>query len=123
MRKGRKTAVFLAVVSSLSLPIPLAAEETSRPCYWNGTTRKLGRGVANVVSAPLEMIRTPYFVGQRDGGLASITVGLVQGLGATVIRELAGIIEVATFFAPLPKKDFQPFLHPEFVYGHGDWVP
>jgi len=90
--------------------------------YARGATRKLGRGIANAATAPLEMIRTPYLVSQRDGGLAGITVGLVQGLWAVAVRELAGVVEVATFLVPLP-KGFQPLLQPEFVYAHGDWSP
>ena len=85
-------------------------------------TRKLGRGLANVVTAPLELIRKPFLVGQDDGGLAGMTVGVVQGIGAAVIREGAGLIEVVTFPLPFPNY-FQPLVMPEFVYANGDWVP
>lgn len=123
MRDTRLAAFLLTIVTSGGFSTPSAAEQTAQVGYWNGTTRKLGRGLANVVSAPLELIRTPYFVGHQDGGLSSLTVGLVQGVGAAVVRELAGIVEVVTFFAPVPKKEFQPIVRPEFVYGHGDWLP
>ena len=49
--------------------------------YWHGTARKLGRGVANVLLAPLELIRKPFLVGQADGGVAGATSGWCRGLG------------------------------------------
>ena len=89
--------------------------------YWHGVTRKLGRGAANVLSAPLEVIRKPFLVGQADGGVAGATVGVVQGVGAAIIREGAGLMEVVTFWTPFP-NDFRPLVTPEFIYANGDWV-
>ena len=90
--------------------------------YCHQMTRKLGRGAANVVTAPLELIRKPFLVGQDDGGVAGVTVGIVQGVGAAIIREAAGLVEVVTFPVPFPNH-FQPLVMPEFVYANGDWVP
>ena len=97
-------------------------QEVGPKDYWHGTTRKLGRGAANVLSAPFELIRKPFLVGQSDGGMAGMTVGVVQGLLAAVTREGAGLIEVVTFWTPFP-NDFQPLVKPEFIYANGDWVP
>ena len=102
-------------------PVWGAAEE--RPLgYLEGSTRKLGRGACNIMTGPLEMIRTPSLVTQQEGGLAGATVGVIQGVGAAITRELAGVLEVATFFLPFPNR-FNPIMKPEFVYAHGDWVP
>lgn len=106
----------------MSLASPLAADDVLPHTYAQGATRKLGRGIANVVTGPLEMIRTPSLITQRDGGVAGVTVGLVQGVWASALRELAGVFEMATFFVPIP-KGFQPLVRPEFVYAHGDWTP
>jgi len=113
---------MVAVGLCLALSALVAAEETQPTSYWNGAGRKLGRGAANVVTAPLELIRNPYLVSEQDGGLAGITVGLVRGVKDLVVRAVAGVYEVATFMLPVP-KGFRPLVSPEFVYAHGDWAP
>lgn len=124
MRTTRGLALVIGLAVGLGIPgLAAAFDERIYPrTYADGATRKLGRGIANVLTAPLELIRTPHFVGERDGGFASLTVGMVQGVKNAIIRELAGVVEVATFPIPIP-KDFQPIRRPEFVYAHGDWSP
>ncbi len=89
--------------------------------YLYQSLRKGGRGLANALTAPLELIREPYLVSEEDGGLAGVTVGIARGLGSALIREGAGLIELGTFCLPFPNKEFQPLVKPEFVYAHGDW--
>ena len=122
MRKGRWLCLIITVLAGFGMSSSLGAEEGLPKSYIEGSSRKLGRGLANVVTAPLELVRTPTLVAQSEGGLVAGTVGLVQGFWAALVRELAGIVEVATFFVPVP-KDFQPLVRPEFIYAHGDWVP
>lgn len=121
MGKGKRLGWLVGAAIGLWLSPSLAAEE-GQPHYWDGVARKFGRGVTNVASAPLELIRTPSLVSEQDGGLAGLTVGLVQGVKAMVVRELAGLYEVVTFCVPIP-KNFRSLVHPEFVYAHGDWAP
>jgi len=121
MEKGRVVSmvVVLALVGLVNAGVAAADQPARR--YFDGTTRKLGRGVANILTAPLELVREPYLIGQDDGMLAGVTVGLVRGVGSTVIREAAGIIETVTFPIPIP-KNFQPLLTPEFIFANGDWA-
>ena len=105
----------------VGLAVPAFADEGS-PSYMNGAMRKLGRGLANVVSCPAELIRTPELVGRKDGYPAALSVGILQGLWNGVVRGVVGIVEVGTFFVKWPAKDFAPILQPEFVYAHGDWA-
>jgi len=120
--KGSRLGWMVAVGLGLALSPRAAAEESQPSGYWDGAGRKLGRGAANVVTAPLELIRNPYLVSEQDGALAGITVGLVHGVKDLVVRALAGVYEVATFLLPVP-KGFRPLVSPEFVYAHGDWAP
>lgn len=122
MGKGRRLGWLVAVGLGLALSPRVAAKEPQPSGYWDGVGRKLGRGAANVVTAPLELIRNPYLVSERDGGLAGITVGLVHGVKDLVVRAVAGVYEVATFMLPVP-KGFRPLVSPEFIYAHGDWAP
>ena len=105
----------------VGMAVPAFANETS-PSYMMGALRKLGRGVANVVSCPFEPIRTPELVGRKDGYPAALSVGILHGAWQTIVRGVAGVIEVGTFFVEFPKKHFDPIIQPEFVYAHGDWV-
>jgi putative exosortase-associated protein (TIGR04073 family) len=86
-----------------------------------GPIKKLSRGVANILTGPGEMFRLTSMVGRRDGYIAASTVGIAQGLWRTLLREVAGVYEVLTFWGPIP-EDYQPLIMPEFVYAHGDWV-
>lgn len=89
--------------------------------YINGACRKLGRGLSNVVTCPLELVRTPTIVGRREGNLAALSIGLVEGLARTLGRGVTGIFEIVTFYAEIP-KNFEPLMKPEFVWARGDWV-
>lgn len=125
-RNGRQIGLLLCaalVTSGLCAAAPAFAAGTSdgEPSYMDGALSKLGRGIANIATGPLELVRTPELVTQRDGTLAGVTVGVCQGLWRGVLRELAGAFEVVTFFVEVP-KDFKPLMSPEFVWQHGNWV-
>ncbi len=105
--------------------LAIAEEEVPRyvsGTYVEGATRKLGRGLANVVTAPLELIRQPYYISQEEGGLAGATYGLLGGAWWGLYRGLTGIYDVVTFCIPVP-PDFRSLIKPEFIYAHGDLVP
>ena len=121
MGKRRWLWLVSAVSLWLGLTEPLAAHDAAAR-YFGGAGRKLGRGVANVVTAPLELAREPFLVKERDGMIASLSIGVVRGIGMTVVRAAAGVIEAVTFPIPIP-KNFEPLLKPEFVYAHGNWQP
>lgn len=91
------------------------------PTRTEAMLHKLGRGLANVVTSPLELLRTPELVGRKDGYLAAITVGPVQGLWHGLQRALTGAYDALTFFVEVP-EGFRPLLLPEFVWQHGDWA-
>ena len=86
----------------------------------NPRLRKLGRGVANIMTAPAELVRVPYLVGQKDGYLAASSVGLLQGAWRVVVRAAAGVTETILFFTATP-DNYQPIVKPEFVWTHGSW--
>ena len=96
------------------------AEDTS-PSRSDAVLRKLGRGIANVVTCPLELIRVPSIVSRKDGYFAAMTVGILQGAWKTLVRAGAGVFEVVTFYAEIP-KGYAPLVIPEFVWQHGNWV-
>ena len=113
------SAWFLAGMVCVA-PAPLFAAEGTSASWVDLSLRKLGRGIANLATAPAELIRTSELVGRRDGYLGALTIGLLQGAWRTVLREVVGAFEVTTFCIEVP-AGFGPLMKPEFVWQHGDW--
>ncbi len=61
-------------------------------------TRKLGRGVSNVVFGVLEIPNAWISVNKEYGGAAGITWGTFLGIKRFILRELVGVYEIATFW-------------------------
>ena len=114
------TALTAAMLLTIGLACPAWADETSGSTA-NARLRKLGRGIANVVTCPLELIRTPTLVGRKDGVFAELTVGVVEGAWQAIVRGVTGIYEIATFYAPVP-AGFTPIVKPEFIWKNGNWA-
>ena len=117
-RGGLVCAVGILVVSAGAANV---WADTDRSAYINGSLRKLGRGIANIATSPLELIRTPSLVGRQDGLVAECTVGIVQGLWRTLQRAGVGVFEVVTFYSEIP-KGFEPIMKPEFVWASSAWT-
>ncbi len=117
-RRNRRMVCLCATVFVMGFASVVLAEE--HQSYTTGALRKLGRGVSNIATCPLELIRMTTLVGRRDGNIAALSVGLIQGTWRTALRGIAGAYEVTTFLIPLP-RGFKPVMTPEFVYAHGDW--
>jgi putative exosortase-associated protein (TIGR04073 family) len=115
-RKGMAAVVGLALL--LGAAAAAAEEGTSRKT--EGSLRKLGRGLANIVTCPAELFETPQRVAAREGWLAGGTVGVLQGAWRTLLRGLIGVFEVGTFYAEIP-EGYGPLIRPEFAFGHETW--
>jgi putative exosortase-associated protein (TIGR04073 family) len=95
--------------------ISLLIVASATPAFCGGDPlTKLGRGLCNVATFPLELAAQPVKTKESDGPLAGLTVGVVKGIQMTVVRAAVGVFEVATFMIPCP-KDYQPILtDPEY---------
>ncbi|PIU41256.1 MAG: exosortase system-associated protein, TIGR04073 family [Candidatus Omnitrophica bacterium CG07_land_8_20_14_0_80_42_15] len=83
-------------------------------CYAQDMTRKLGRGVGNILTGWIEVPKNIYDTSVESNVFAGLTLGLVKGIGMTVMRTVVGVYETATFPVPLP-EDYKPIVEPEFV--------
>ncbi|MFA5500671.1 MAG: exosortase system-associated protein, TIGR04073 family [Candidatus Omnitrophota bacterium] len=72
-------------------------------CVDDTPTTKLGRGLANILTFPLEVPEQVSRVNNSDGPFAASTVGVLKGLGWAVGRVCVGVYETATFMLPFPK--------------------
>ncbi len=100
-------------VLSIMLVICLSVGAVS-PCHANSAVRKLGRGIANVVTSPLEVCVSVYHIFSTEGPAAAATYGVVDGVVKTTMRAGVGVFEVITFPFPFP-AEYDPILEPEFL--------
>ena len=117
MKRLFLAAIVLSLIVSSATPAfcdgpDIKIDETAAKL--NGPVTKLGRGLCNMITFPLEIPEQISRVNNSDGPFAASTVGVLKGLGWAVGRACVGVFEAATFLIPYP-KDFQPVLKdPEY---------
>lgn len=111
--KLRTTLTVAALVTFLMSSAAPAAQADE----WGD---KLSRGLVNIVSSPVEIGRTIINVSEDEGPAEGWTLGLVQGIGRTVLRLGAGVVEVVTFPFDWPDDDKEPLIKPEYAWQDGD---
>lgn len=104
-----KVAKILFVVCIIIAMIGIATQS-----YAQDPAKKLGRGLANVVTGWVELPKNIYDTSVEENILSGLTMGLAKGVGMTIVRTGAGVYETVTFPFPIP-EDYQPVLEPEFV--------
>ena len=114
-------AVLIIGAVAAAVPGWADVEQVAQSPKINGSLSKLGRGIANIFTCPFELIRTPVRVEQRDGMVAGMSVGVLQGAWRTILRCATGVFEVVTFPLEIP-KGYEPLMKPEFVWVSGDWA-
>lgn len=86
------------------------------PASCDDPIKKLGRGVANVVTCPFELTNQIHKSHDLDGPWAGLTVGPLKGFLMIAVRGVVGVYEIATFPIPLP-ENYRPILtEPEFFW-------
>src|SRR5204862_1347549 len=110
-----KTILSLAFVASIASAALADIQDPPSNAY--GPTRKLGRGLSNLVFAPTDFFVTVNHVNQTEGNSAGAGYGVVRGLGRSAARHVAGLIEVLTFPFPL-RGSYYPPLAPDVPYIH-----
>jgi putative exosortase-associated protein (TIGR04073 family) len=111
-----KALLSLAFVSLLSATA--LADIQDPPVNDYGPTRKLSRGLANVMWGWTEIIQNPAVMNEREGNVAAWTYGPVKGVGRFFFRMGSGVWEIASFpFATnkgtykQPYRDNVPWIH------------
>ena len=101
----RKIIILVLVIAMVGM---------ATQCYAQDPAKKLGRGLANVLTGWVELPKNIYDTSVEENILSGLTMGLAKGVGMTVVRTGAGVYEAVTFPFPIP-EDYQPVLEPEFV--------
>ena len=109
-----KRLFLAAVILSLVIgsAIPAFCDELNAKL--SGPTTKLGRGICNMVTFPLEIPEQISRMNNSDGPFAASTVGVLKGVGWSIGRACVGVFETVTFMFPVPKH-YEPILNdPEY---------
>jgi putative exosortase-associated protein (TIGR04073 family) len=101
--------------------ISLFILSTASAAYCDDALEKLGRGICNSVTFPLEIVEQINRTNINDGPMAAVTLGLLKGVGMAALRAVVGVYEIATFPIPLPKH-YDPILtDPEYFLENTSW--
>ena len=108
----KKLVSMLIVVSFIfCVPAVAGADEDT-----DGPLKKLGRGIANAVTCPLELPKGMEDAKQENGWFAALSWGILMGTYNTAKRFVVGLYEVVSFPIPFP-ADYKPILtDPEFMW-------
>ncbi|MBI3318744.1 MAG: exosortase system-associated protein, TIGR04073 family [Candidatus Omnitrophica bacterium] len=113
MRKWRIASLAVVVmVTSSSPPAWAVGAEVDTAV---GFTKKLARGVTNVLTGWVEIPKQMSVTWQEGGAGQGMTWGLVKGIGYAVTRTAVGAYETVTFPTPIP-DGYQPIMSPEYVF-------
>ncbi len=111
MKKITKFAIaFVLIVTILSI---------QSPCFAQDMLKKLGRGLANVVTSVFELPKSMQESFYDDGPIGAVTYGVLDGVYKFLVRTVVGVYEIATFPIPLP-ADYEHIVEPEFLFSADD---
>jgi putative exosortase-associated protein (TIGR04073 family) len=86
------------------------------PSPFFDATKKLGRGMVNIVTGPIELVKQPLVEAEKGESFGEFMTGLAYGTIAGVAwmlyRDLDGVYEVATFYLP----SLGPAINPEYIF-------
>ena len=88
------------------------------PANEYGPTRKLGRGLSNLLFGISEFPVQIARVNERDGNSA-LGYGLVRGVSRSYMRIHAGLFEIFSFPLPVNAGTYYPILPSHIRYIHG----
>ena len=104
-------SVFLVGISSYSY----AADKSTCTAPATPMT-KLGRGLTNIITAPVEIPKQIILTGKKYNLVIGLLAGTAKGVGFGALRAGMGVLDTVTFF--MPKYD-RVIVKPEYVFQ--DW--
>ena len=114
-----KTLLTTALV--LGLAAYACADIQDPPSNDYGPTRKLGRGLSNLVFGLAELPATIAKINEREGNSAAAGYGVVRGLGRSYMRFHSGLFEFLTFPFPTTRRTYYPLLPNDVPYIHAGY--
>src|SRR3954454_24497674 len=97
---------ILALAAIISLGTGAFADIQDPPSNRYGPTRKLGRGISNLLFGVAELPATIARVNEREGNSAAAGYGVVRGVGRSCMRIHAGLFEIFSFPFPVHRGTY-----------------
>lgn len=88
------------------------------PSNDHGPTRKLGRGLTNMIFGCTEIPVTMAQINQREGNSAAAGYGVIRGTGRAFVRFGVGFYEVLLWPFPVHRGTYQPVLPSDIPWIH-----
>ena len=114
-----KNLLLTLLLSAVALPA--MADIQDPPINDMGPTRKLGRGISNILYGASEFPHSIALINDREGNAAAASYGIVKGVARTVFRFGIGVYEVATFPFPTYRSSFRPPYRSNIPWIHGGY--
>jgi putative exosortase-associated protein (TIGR04073 family) len=99
---------LLTILLAVAFGAAAYADIQAPPMTDMGPTRKLGRGLSNVLWGFSELPNTMCQINDTQGNSAAWGYGVVKGLGRSFFRFGVGWYEILTFPAPCYKNSYRP---------------
>jgi putative exosortase-associated protein (TIGR04073 family) len=98
----------VSLLAAAAVTVTGLADIQQPPASDYGPTRKLGRGLGNVLWGPTELFDSMAAVNYAEGNSAAWSYGIVRGVGRSFARLGYGIYEMVTFPFPTVKGSYRP---------------
>lgn len=103
-----KNRLLLLAVASVVLSSTALGDIQSPPGHHYNWSRKLSRGVGNLLFGWLEYPAVWRKTNKSDGAVAAASDFLIEGTKRTLVRAVHGVYEVATFPVASHKLTYRP---------------
>lgn len=98
---------LLTILLAVAFGAAAYADIQAPPMSDMGPTRKLGRGISNVLFGFTELPNTMCKVNSTQGNAATFSYGVTKGIGRSLFRFGIGWYEIVTFPAPCYKSSYR----------------
>jgi putative exosortase-associated protein (TIGR04073 family) len=112
---------FIVLLLALAAGPVAFADIQDPPANDYGPTRKLGRGIANFLYGPAELIVTVTTINTHEGNAAAASYGVVRGIGRGAERQAVGLFEIFTFPFPNWHASYYPVLPSDIPWIHAGY--
>ncbi len=112
---------FCVAALFLGLAATMRADIHDPPSNDYGPTRKLGRGVSNLLFGWSELPTTIAKINETEGNSAAAGYGVVRGVGRSIMRIQAGLFEILTFPVPVVRGTYFPILESDTHWIHAGY--
>ena len=113
--------ISLALLLVIGITSVCRADIHDPPSNDQGPTRKLGRGISNLLFGWSELPTTVAKINQDEGNSAAAGYGVVRGVGRSIMRIQAGVFEILTFPFPVVRGTYFPVLESDTHWIHSGY--